>query len=333
MADPEIIEAISSYGIQQFVGYGDDQVSNDAKDLIRNAIGMENIDIHFIPGGTHVNLITIDSILTQSYMSVLAVESGHINVHEAGAIEATGHKITYVPSRDGKMIIDEIDNIMELHKDEHMVLPQLVYISQTTELGTVYSRAELKRLRDVCDKWGLYLFVDGARLGSALTSPVSDIDLGELASLADVFYIGATKNGGMLGEALVIVNDTLKKDFRRNIKMRGGLMAKGIVLSIQFKVLFTGSRYLDHAQHANDMAQKLSEGISELGYSFMTPPVSNQIFPVFSDELISKLSGLYGFYVWRTEGDGKSSIRLVTSWATPIDMVEAFLDDLKLYTS
>ena len=237
-------------------------------------------------------------------------------VHETGAIEATGHKIISIEVNDGKLGPDHIKSALDAHTDEHMVKPKMVYISNPTEIGSIYSKNELEQLSKFCKKNKLFLYIDGARLGSALCSEENDMELSDLGRLVDAFYIGGTKNGALMGEALVICRDSLKEDFRFHIKQKGALLAKGRLLGIQFLELFRDDLYFDLARHANAMASLLKNEISQAGYAFLTHSPSNQIFPILPNWLITKLQEKYSFYVWEKVDDDNSAIRLVTSWAT-----------------
>jgi threonine aldolase len=327
-AHPRILEALAQTNLVQATGYGEDPYCLEAAELIRSAARQPEADVHFIPGGTQANLIMLSSFL-RPFESVIAVESGHIFVHETGAIEATGHKVHAVKGVDGKVTLPEIRAVVAEHYFEHMVKPRAVYISQSTEVGTIYLAAELRAIAAVCKELNLILYLDGARLGSALTSPAADISLPELAALVDAFYIGGTKNGALIGEALVINNPLLKPEFRYMIKQRGAMLAKGRVMGVQFLELFKDDLFFELACHANRMAGRLTEGIAALGYRFLTPSPTNQIFPILPHPLIEALSELYSFYVWSQVDDGHASIRLVTSWATPEAAVEEFLSDLE----
>jgi threonine aldolase len=267
--------------------------------------------------------------MLKSFESVISVDTGHICIHEAGAIEATGHKVHALRGLSGKITLHEIEQIVAEHYFEHMVRPRVVYISQSTELGTIYSAQELGDLSALCKKLGLYLYLDGARLGAALTSPKADLTLAELSPLVDAFYIGGTKNGALLGEAVVINNPELQTDFRFQIKQRGGLLSKGRLLGIQFLELFKDDLYFDLARHANQMAHKLTVGITALGYPFLTDSLTNQIFPIFPDSVIKQLETMYHFYTWSFIDPQHMSVRLVTSWATPEPAIDEFLVDLK----
>ncbi|MCF6242440.1 MAG: aminotransferase class V-fold PLP-dependent enzyme, partial [Bacteroidales bacterium] len=309
-------------------GYGEDEYCSLAEKKILERIDSPQSAVHFVSGGTQANLIVISSLL-KPYESVIAAESGHIATHETGAIEATGHKINTVQTKNGKLYPKDIKAQIEYHSDEHMVKPAMVYISNTTELGTVYTKKELAELSETCKKYGLYLFMDGARLASALTSHVNDLNMSDIARLTDVFYIGGTKNGALLGEAIVINNQNLQKNFRFAMKQRGALLAKGRIFGIQFIELFKNDLFYELAQQANTMAMKLAEGIKKAGYDFLTEPASNQIFPILPNDLIEKLSKKFGFYVWATYDKNHSSIRLVTSWATKTEMVDKFIEEIK----
>ncbi|OGF99689.1 threonine aldolase [Candidatus Gottesmanbacteria bacterium RBG_16_38_7b] len=326
-AHPDILKALERTNKTQEMGYGEDFYTIEAKKVIRKAINKDNADIHFVSGGTQTNLVVLESIL-RPYESVISATSGHINIHEAGAIEGVGHKINTVESNDGKLTVSLIKKIIEAHSDEHMVKPKVVFISQATELGTIYSKAELRDISEFCRKNNLYLYLDGARLGSALTSIQSDLTLEEVAKLVDVFYIGGTKNGALLGETIVILNKNLGQDFRYYLKRRGALLAKGRSISVQFLELFKNNLYFELARHANKMAEKLTDGIKKLGYKFLTESLTNQIFPIFPNKVIKKLEELYGFYIWTKIDETNSAIRLVTSWATDEKAVDEFLNDL-----
>jgi threonine aldolase len=327
-AHERILKAINDSNLIQESGYGEDYFCEEARKVILQKIGNRNSDIHFVSGGTQANMIVISSIL-KPYESVIAPLTGHIAVHEAGSIEATGHKINTVETRDGKLRVQDIQLVLDSHGDEHMVKPRLVFISNSTEIGSIYTKNELENLSIFCKKNNLYLYVDGARLGSALTSKNSDLSLSELANLVDVFYIGGTKNGALLGEAIVINNDNLKENFRFHLKQKGALLAKGRILGIQFLELFKDNLFFELGKHANLMASKLANAIKNLNYGFLTEPVSNQIFPILPNSLIEKLNDKYGFYIWKKIDDKNSAIRLVTSWATKEEFVDEFISDLK----
>ena len=325
-AHPAILQRLIETNLQQTIGYGEDIYCDEARALIKAYIQRDSA-IHFVSGGTQANLIVISAIL-KPYESVIAADSGHIAVHETGAIESTGHKVNTIPSTDGKIYPNQIQAILDMHTDEHMVKPKLVYISNSTEVGSVYTKAELTAIYDFCQTNNLYLFVDGARLGSALTSSKCDLTLEDMANLTDVFYIGGTKNGALIGEAIIINNLDLNENFRFHIKQKGGMLAKGRLIGIQFAEMFSNDLFFEMGKHANAMAKKLADAISEKKYSFLTEPSSNQIFPIFPNNLIEKLQEKFQFFVWQKIDDNHSAIRLVTSWATPEEQVNHFIDSL-----
>lgn len=326
-AHPKVLAALQESNLVQEAGYGLDGFTKQAAELVKNVIKQPNADIHFVSSGTQANFIILAAALNP-IEAIIAVDSGHINIHEAGAVEATGHKIIAVPHKNGKITPEAIDSVMAAHYDEHLVKPRVVYISNTTELGTVYQKAELEAIAQTTKKHGLYFYLDGARLGSALTAPQNDCTIADIAALVDAFYIGGTKNGGLFGEAIVLNHPALQKDFRYHLKQRGALLAKGRAVSLQFQTLFTENLYVDLAAHANRMATMLADAIGAQGYAFLTPPESNQIFPILPNSVIEKLQTNYGFYVWQ-KGEHESAIRLVTSWATSESAVREFIEDLK----
>lgn len=327
-AHPRILETLLKTNLEQAKGYSEDNYTEEAKSLIKKRLENENVDIHFIPGGTQTNLIAIAAFL-RPYEAAIAAETGHILVHETGAIEATGHKVISVACEDGKLKGSDIIAVLKEHTDEHMVKPRLVYISNSTEVGTIYKKSEIEELSKVCRENDLLFYMDGARLGSALCCEGNDLKLSDFSNLTDAFYIGGTKNGALMGEALVICNDSLKKDFRFHIKQRGAMLAKGRILGIQFLELFRDDLFFELSEHANKMANLLRAGIDKLGYEYLIDSPSNQIFPVFEKTTIEKLQEKYSFNIWSEVGDKHSSIRLVTSWATEEEAVLQFIEDLK----
>lgn len=329
-AHPRILEALIKCNMEQSEGYGEDIFTARAIKLIKEKIRREDVDVHLLVGGTQTNLTALSAFL-RPHEAVIAANTGHVLVHETGAIEATGHKVISVDVEDGKLTRKNIEAVIEGHTDEHMVKPKLVYISNSTEIGTIYKREEVEELSEVCKKHDLYLYVDGARLGSALCSNENNMKIYELAQLVDAFYIGGTKGGALIGEALVICRDTLKKDFRYHIKQKGALLAKGRILGIQFEELFKDNLYFDLATHANNMAEILKKGIEDAGYSFMINSSSNQVFPILPNKLINSLEKKYLFMTWEKIDKENSAIRLVTSWATNEEKVLEFIADVKLY--
>jgi len=332
LCHPEILAALSAVQAGQFEGYSLDEHSFCAADLIRDIFKAPDADVHFVSGGTQANLVVISSVL-RPHEAVIAPYAGHIFVHEAGAVEMTGHKICTREGSNGKLSVSDIDSVVAEHTDEHMVKPRLVYLSLSTESGTVYTKTELRDISDYCRKNGLYIHLDGARLGTGINSTACDLEYSDIASLVDVFYVGGTKTGALFGEAIVICNNALKDDFRFIMKQRGALLAKGMAIGVQFKALFSTSdkkplRLFDEiALHSNNMAKSLADGISSLGFNFLCPVETNIILPVLPKEVADRLSKCYDFHIWSTKDD-KAVIRLVTSWATPQDMVDAFIKDL-----
>ena len=326
-AHPQVLQALTDTNAVQTVGYGMDPYCQAAADTIRRLCAAPDADVHFLVGGTQVNLVTIDAFL-QSYEAVIAAQTGHVSTHETGAIEATGHKVCTVESPDGKLTPALVESVLAQHNGtEHMVLPRLVYISDTTEIGTIYTKAELTALRQCCDVHGLVLYLDGARLGSALTAPGNDLTLPDLAALTDGFTIGGTKNGALFGEALVLTHPL--PHFRWHMKQRGAVLAKGRLLGIQFQALLEDGLYFDLARHANQLALRLRDGIAALGYPFPVDSPSNQQFPVLPNATVQKLQELgYEFEIDHVVDADHTCIRLVTSWATPESAMESFLRDL-----
>lgn len=325
---PNILKALLSYNDDQQAGYGEDQYSLEAKNLIRQKI-QSNSDIYFVSGGTQANLIVISSIL-KPYQCVISAATGHILNNETGAIEATGHKILCIDKEDGKLTPEDIIPVLQSHKNiPHQVMPKLVYLSNSTELGTVYTLAELEKLSSFCKENNLYIFMDGARMGHGLTAEITDLTLEKVAEFTDAFYIGGTKNGALIGEAIVINNKELQQDFAFNIKQKGALLAKGRLLGIQFLELMKDDLYFELAAHANRQAMKIKNAMKERGVQFLSDTYTNQIFPILSNSLIKKLSEKFEFYVWKKIDDDFSAIRLITSWNTADEPVEEFIGIIK----
>ncbi len=325
---PSILERLASLGTQAFPGYGTDEIYAAAAAKIREAVGCPEAAVHFLIGGTQTNLIIIDAFL-RPWEAVIAADSGHINIHETGAVEGTGHKVLTAPTEDGKLTPAMIDGICRAHTDEHMVRPQMVYLSDSTELGTIYTKAELEAIHDLCRNRGLYLFLDGARLGAALCAEGNDLALTDLPRLCDVFYIGGTKNGAMFGEAVVIPDPSLLPDFRYQLKHRGGMLAKGFLLGVNFDVLFTDGLYMRLAAQADRMAARLKEGLVRLQIPMLVDAPANQLFPVLPNSWVDKLRRDFAFEVWGPAETGHTCIRLTTSWATSEEAVNALLSALQ----
>lgn len=331
-AHPKIMERLMATNMEQTVGYSEDEYCKEAAAKIKKACGDDRLAVHFLVGGTQTNMTVIDAAL-RSHQGVLCASTGHINVHETGAVESCGHKVLALPSSDGKITAEQIETAYTEHVNngsfEHMVQPKMVYISNPTELGTIYSKAELEAISEVCHRCGLYLFLDGARLGYGLAAPDNDLTLADLAKLCDVFYIGGTKVGALFGEAVVISHDALKEDFRYFIKQKGGMLAKGRLLGVQFDTLFTDNLYMDISAHAIALAEKIRAAIDEKGYPYLAPNHTNQIFPILPDSAIAKLDGKFGYSYERRVDESHSAIRFCTSWATKEENVDALIQAIK----
>ncbi|HEY0335628.1 MAG TPA: aminotransferase class I/II-fold pyridoxal phosphate-dependent enzyme [Stenotrophomonas sp.] len=325
-AHPRLLQALATASSEQNAGYGLDRHSQRAADLIRTACACPQADVHLLSGGTQVNL-TASGAFLRPHQAAIAAESGHIAVHETGAIELTGHKVVTVPVADGKLTPQAIAPVLATHDNEHLVQPRLVYVSNTTELGTIYTRAELQALSIFCRANGLWLFLDGARLGAALTAEGNDLTLADIAALTDAFYIGGTKNGALMGEALVIVTPALQADFRYLLKQRGALLAKGMVLGVQFAALFEDDLFFALAAHANRMAQRLRDGLQAAGAQFVVASPTNQQFIAVTPSQLDALAQRYDFERWEVRTDGNIVIRFVTSWATTAAMVDTLVRD------
>lgn len=330
---PAILEALRTLWQEQVAWYGEDSYSEEARDILRKKMLTPEAWVYFVSGGTQANLTVIASLL-RPHEAVIAASSWHIAVHEAGAIEATWHKVVIHETNDGKLTGEHIESLLHEHAlAPHMVKPRLVYISNTTEVGTLYTKHEIEDIARTCKNHDLLFFIDGARLGSALTAEGTDITLADIAHSADVFTIWGTKNGALFGEAIVIPENTLQRDFLYHVKQRGALLAKGWILGIQFRELFRDDLYFDLARHANVIAGKMSEGCMHIGYTLLTPSNTNQIFPILPNTVIASLMEEYEFYIWQKIDMHHSAIRLVTSWATPDAQAEAFIETLKRLTS
>ncbi len=329
-AHDKVMEALIKTNREQHVGYGVDDITSEAIMLIKKRINRPDADVHLLVAGTQTNTIAIAHFL-RPYEAVIATDLGHISVHETGAIEATGHKIIEMASKDGLLTTPMIDAAILKHADEHWVLPRLVYISNATETGTIYTKSMLEDLRKTCDKYGLFLYLDGARLANALTCADNDMTIEDVANLTDAFTIGGTKNGILFGEALVILNDHLKAHMRFTIKQRGALLAKGRLLGVQFKALFEENLYFEIAKHTNEMATLLKNGILELGYKLVTQPSTNLIFTILPNDVHSELSKHCHYEAEHPYDANSMEARFVTSWATPKEDVLELLKLLKAF--
>lgn len=325
---PHILTALSKTNLNQQTAYGDDEYSINARRLIRHELGTADTPVFFVAGGTLANIIIMASAL-RPHEAVIAAHSGHIVVRETGAIEATGHKIITVPTDDGKLTPELIKTTLAGNAHfPHMARPRLVYLSNATELGTIYTKQELTLLSECCKSNKLLLMIDGARLGTALTARKSDLSLSDVANLCDIFWIGGTKAGALIGEAIVIPNSTLADDFTFHIKQRGALLAKGRLLGIQFEALFSDRLFFTLSDNANEAARRLSNAFTQAGHELAAATESNQIFPILPNQLITRLKTQFDFYVWEPVDEDRSVVRLVTSWATDSKQIDALTDAL-----
>ena len=333
-AHPKILERLVATNLEQTSGYGDDVHCERAKNLIRQSIGKPNAEIFFTVGGTQSNTIAIKFLLNPCE-GVVSISSGHINVHESGAIEATGHKIITLPHHNGLMDASDLKNFLEkFYADptwEHMVQPGMVYISYSSEYGTLYTKKMLTEINAVCDKYNLKFFIDGARLGAGLMSEASDMNIQDIADLCDVFYIGATKNGALFGEAIVFSKPEKfsLKTFRTLVKQQGGLLAKGRLLGIQFETLFEDSLYFENAAHADTQAMKIKKAFTDAKIPFLFESFTNQQFPILTQEQNKKLSENFDYEIWENLEDGRVAVRFCTSWATTDEAVEKLNNEIK----
>lgn len=329
---PQILERLTQTNFEQTQGYGKDGHCENARRIIRRLCKNESADIHFLVGGTQTNMTVISSIL-RPHQGVISATTGHINVHETGAIEATGHKVLALPTGNGKLTTAQIEQVYLDHwndvNHEHVVQPGMVYISNPTEGGTIYTKHELRALSDVCRKYNLPLFMDGARLGYGLSAEGNDLTLSDIAELCDVFYIGGTKVGALFGEAVVITDEKIKKDFRYLMKQRGGMLAKGRLLGIQFEVLFESGLYFDISRHAIQMAMKIRDAFADQKISFLCESPTNQQFPILTQEQIRLLSEKYAFEYWTKIDDERGAVRFCTNWATREDDVDELVRDIR----
>lgn len=330
-AHAHVLDKLCSTNMEQTIGYGEDVYCEKARDVIRGLCKDDSLMVQFLVGGTQANMTVIAAAL-RPHQGVLAAESGHINVHETGAVESCGHKVLALPSADGKITAAQVEAAYQSHIEddsfEHMVQPKMVYISNPTELGTIYSRAELEALSGVCSKYGLYLFLDGARLGYGLTAEGNDLDLETIAKLCDVFYIGGTKVGALFGEAVVISNPAIKEDFRYMIKQKGGMLAKGRLLGVQFLALLEDGLYFEISKHANMMAEELRKALKAAGYPFLVENTTNQVFAIMPDSKLEKLKENYNFCYQQRMDDTHSAVRFCTSWATTQENIQKLVKDI-----
>lgn len=325
-----ILQKLIETNLEQTEGYGLDEYSASAILKIKEKLKDEKADIHFISGGTQANTICLSSFL-KPYEAAISVSTGHINTHEAGAIESTGHKVINVQGENGKMRVKDLEQVLVDHYDEHLVKPKLVYISNSTELGTIYTKKELLELKSFIDENNMLFYMDGARIGSAITSEVNDVLFEDLTDIFDAFYIGGTKNGALFGEAIVICNEEYKKDFRYMIKQKGALFAKGRILGIQFEELFKEELYFKIAKNANDMAMKIKKELLSLEYKTYRDSFTNQQFFIIENSVLQDIEKEVALMYWGKYSEEESIVRIVTSWATTEEMTEKLISTFKKY--
>lgn len=323
---PEILRRLAETNDEVLTGYGADKYCISAKEKIKKACGRDDAEVFFTVGGTQTNMIVIDSLLS-GFEGVVSVNTGHINGHEAGAIEFTGHKVLALPHTLGKLMPDVLKNYLkEFYLDEtfeHTVIPGMVYISHPTEYGTLYSKAELTALSEICREYNIPLYLDGARLGYGLMSTGTDVTLQDIANLCDAFYIGGTKVGALCGEAIVFTHNNTPKRFFTRIKQHGGIMAKGRVLGVQFDTLFTDDLYFKISRHAIEMADKMRELFRQKGYEIFIETITNQIFVVLDKEQHASLSKKVAFSFWERLENERTVVRFASSWATTQAQLDA----------
>jgi len=326
---PAILQRLSETNLEQTVGYGNDPYCAEAADKIRATFACPDAAVHFLVGGTQANTTIIAAAL-RPYEGVICAHTGHINVHETGAIESSGHKCLALPGQDGRITAEQVAAACALQADdEHTVKPGMVYISMSTELGTIYSLAELKALYEVCRQNGLYLFIDGARLGYSLAAPTCDLKAEDIAKYCDVFTVGGTKVGALFGEAMVINTPALNVRFRYMIKQRGGMLAKGRLLGLQFSTLMEDGLYFSIARKAVDQAMRIRQAIMDKGLPFLIDSPTNQLFPIFTDDQAAKIAENFHLEFNERVDESHVALRVCTSWATPDEYVEKFIEAVK----
>lgn len=328
-AHEKILRRLTETNMEHLSGYGSDKYCESAKEKIREACGCPQAEISFLVGGTQTNAVVIDAML-KSYEGVVSAKTGHVNAHEAGAIEYTGHKVMEVPQHEGKIKADELEEFLRgFWTDsnyEHMVFPGMVYISHPTEYGTLYSKKELEEISGVCGKYEIPLYMDGARLGYGLMSRSTDVTLPMIAEYCDVFYIGGTKVGALCGEAVVFTKKNMPKHFLTIVKQHGALLAKRRLLGIQFDTLFTDGLYFDISRHAIEMAEIMKEGFKKRGYEFFLDSPTNQQFIVLENQKMESLKGQVTFSYWEKADDDHTVVRFATSWATTKEDIESLME-------
>ena len=330
-AHEKILNRMQEINMVQQKGYGTDKICESAKEKIRKACGCEEAQVYFLVGGTQTNSIVISTML-ERYEGVVAAQTGHVSLHEAGAIEYTGHKVQEIPGYDGKIDVRELSGFLKTFWEdgnhEHMVFPGMVYISHPTEYGTLYSLKELKEISQVCRKYDIPLYMDGARLGYGLMSADTDVSLPDIARYCDAFYIGGTKVGALFGEAVVFTQKNMPKFFMTMVKQQGALLAKGWLLGLQFDTLFTNNLYYEISKNAIDMAELLKEGFRKKGYKFFIDSPTNQQFIIMENEVMERLRSKVAFSFWEKYDENHTIVRFATSWATKREDVEKVISFL-----
>lgn len=325
-AHPKVLEKLVETNMVHQPGYGTDEYCRSAAEKIRKACNLEDAQVYFITGGTQTNQVVISTMLDDSE-GVISAHTGHVNAHEAGAIEYSGHKVIAIPGEKGKLAAQDVEKyIRDFFQDDshtHMVYPGMVYISFPTEYGTIYTKSELEELSKVCKSHDIPLFIDGARLGYGLCAKECDVTLAELAGLCDVFYIGGTKVGALCGEAVVFTHQNMPKRFVTKVKQRGAMLAKGRLLGVQFDALFTDDLYMKISRHAIDMAERLREIFTSYHYEFFLDSPTNQQFIIMENSQIEKLREKVNFAFWEAYDDTHTVVRFATSWSTTTEELEA----------
>ncbi|MBQ7666077.1 MAG: aminotransferase class I/II-fold pyridoxal phosphate-dependent enzyme [Synergistaceae bacterium] len=334
-AHPRILERLIQTNNEQTSGYGEDIHTERAKELIRKVIHRPESEVFFMTGGTQTNM-TVIKFLLSPVEGVIAVSSGHINVHESGAIESTGHKVLSIEGKDGLIDPEGLNRYLEAFTEDtnydHIVHPGMVYVSYSSELGTIYTRESLTRIKSICDKYNMKLFIDGARLGAGLTSEKCNMTIEDIAGLCDVFYIGGTKNGALFGEAVVFPDKKRfdLRNFRTLIKQQGGLLAKGRMLGIQFEVLFEDGLYFENSRHANIQAMKIKRALTEANIPMLIDSYTNQQFPILTHEQNERLNEKFSYELWQPLNDGRCAYRFCTSWLTTDEATEELTNAIKI---
>ena len=328
-AHPKILERLNETNMIQASGYGHDEFCESAKNKIRKTINCPNAQIQFITGGTQTNQIVIDTML-KPFEGVVSAQTGHVNSHEAGAIEYTGHKVIPIPQHEGKIDGTELNDYLETFfsdgNNEHMVFPGMVYISHPTEYGTLYTKKQLTKISSVCRKNNIPLFMDGARLGYGIMAKSSDLSLEDIAELCDVFYIGGTKCGALCGEAVVFTKNNMPQHFENLVKKHGALLAKGRLLGVQFDALFTDNLYLEISKNAIDTAEALKKALKEKGYRFLLDSPTNQQFVILENKFMEELKKSVKFNFWEKYDKDHTVVRFATSWSTKMENVEKLIN-------